>query len=997
MLRKLYEDLSPSQRINTIAMVLIVIGALGHHVPLFFWYIEDAAISFAYSKHLAMGEGLVPFIGGERVEGYSNPAWVFLLAPFSWVFDLHEFVKFLQVIMVIPTVVLTWFSAREVLGRDNHLALLAPATLAASSQFALWSGAGLEMGLMDLLMAAALWRTLVEVRTGEWPWSALLWLGVTLCRPEAILYAAVAGFCAMLFQFHAGRGVLPTLKWLATFFVPFGLYHAWRYDYFAWELPNTYYAKLERRNEFPFLDWNSKAWKYTRNFMFEVGWGFFLPVWVLGIIGHERWRFPTAAVVSLVLGLSIAFGGDQRVLLLVLVAFMLVAFWLGLRHTEEQPPRGLALGGLGVAVALIGASELLRYFGFAPSPIPTWDWVGLAPAYLLLAASVGLAVMSYGTPQWQARLLTWMLCWAAVGFALLAQWDWMKGFRWFAPAVVPGAVLFALGASSLGYALRDLFKGDPEADGPVAPDGFVYGVGSLMVAVCLIPNVVHTVNVARAPDTEPRDVRMRVNYVNQVRNRLHVDERFVDLDVDQGAHLYWSDFEMMDIAGLIEVPLAHHKFERPFLKEHLFKERRPHFIHIHGGWASSSRIPSLPEFRREYVEIPGYVANRKQFHIGNHIRRDILLQDRWPHSGHPPVALDEGVVVHGVKVPSEPAVGGHMHLHIGLSSSQPRKKQKEDDFRVVAFASSSGGDLHTWDLAPGYDWIFPNEWRGEEVFVGRVNLRLPDTLEPGRYDLGLVVFGSDGRVLEVTHPDDLPNGVLMGGSEGHPARFANGELVFGGQLTILSVEDRNAAADEDLRASVAASESGKCDEAAEKWALARWHRPADRAWADAQRRSAVRPLADCLARQADTLSSREDRVAALVAARKLDHWSSEYRQRARPLAEELFQEGLAAFAVQDWEAAYRLFADAVDVDRSRSWARRYAEEARAYRLEIDDASLAKKEAEKEERRVKAKKQRADAEKKRQALLEKRKALEKSPRPTPKPQSPGPKGAASLKD
>src|SRR6266478_8931996 len=41
--------------------------------------IDDAFINFRYSENLASGLGPV-FNPGERVEGYTTPAWVFLLA-----------------------------------------------------------------------------------------------------------------------------------------------------------------------------------------------------------------------------------------------------------------------------------------------------------------------------------------------------------------------------------------------------------------------------------------------------------------------------------------------------------------------------------------------------------------------------------------------------------------------------------------------------------------------------------------------------------------------------------------------------------------------------------------------------------------------------------------------------------------------------------------------------------------------------------------------------
>ncbi|RME26543.1 MAG: hypothetical protein D6798_06495, partial [Deltaproteobacteria bacterium] len=46
------------------------------------FFIEDAGISFAYARNLVHGEGLAPFPGGERVEGYSNFTWTLLVAFF---------------------------------------------------------------------------------------------------------------------------------------------------------------------------------------------------------------------------------------------------------------------------------------------------------------------------------------------------------------------------------------------------------------------------------------------------------------------------------------------------------------------------------------------------------------------------------------------------------------------------------------------------------------------------------------------------------------------------------------------------------------------------------------------------------------------------------------------------------------------------------------------------------------------------------------------------
>ena len=44
-----------------------IVGVIAHQYVFYTWFIEDAAISFAYARNLVIGEGLVTNIGGERV------------------------------------------------------------------------------------------------------------------------------------------------------------------------------------------------------------------------------------------------------------------------------------------------------------------------------------------------------------------------------------------------------------------------------------------------------------------------------------------------------------------------------------------------------------------------------------------------------------------------------------------------------------------------------------------------------------------------------------------------------------------------------------------------------------------------------------------------------------------------------------------------------------------------------------------------------------------
>ena len=146
-------------------------------------------------------------------------------------------------------VMFAYLIAREIIDDDQSDApLIAPFTLAASAQFAFWNAAGLENSLFCFLLAGAIWRTAVEVKTGGFPFAALWYMLLSITRPEAIMYAALGGFWTMVASLSRGRGLRPTLKWLLAFFIPFVGYHTVRYLYFAWPFPNTYYAKLGHRD-----------------------------------------------------------------------------------------------------------------------------------------------------------------------------------------------------------------------------------------------------------------------------------------------------------------------------------------------------------------------------------------------------------------------------------------------------------------------------------------------------------------------------------------------------------------------------------------------------------------------------------------------------------------------------------------------------------------------------------------------------------------------------
>ena len=241
-------SLSDRERIHVHVLTLLSIGYVLHYLVFSAYFIEDAGISYSYAKHLVEGEGLVAYPGGERVEGYSNPTWTLLIAVFyALKIPVWFSAKALGAVLGALTLPLSYLLVRECRpDKEDGVPLLAPFFLAASTTFVVWNASGLENSLFNFLLAGGLLCVLREGRNSSArPFSAVCFVLLAMTRPEGILYAAIAGGFRLIMALRQGPVIRPILAWLAVFWVPFCLYHAWRFSYFGWEWPNTYYAKLD--------------------------------------------------------------------------------------------------------------------------------------------------------------------------------------------------------------------------------------------------------------------------------------------------------------------------------------------------------------------------------------------------------------------------------------------------------------------------------------------------------------------------------------------------------------------------------------------------------------------------------------------------------------------------------------------------------------------------------------------------------------------------------
>jgi len=835
---------------RTDALILLLLASLVllPEILLRHWWVDDSAITFGFARNLANGDGLVPFPGGERVEGYSDPLWMLLLA-LGWLLHLDPFPlsKVLGGLMAAATVPVAWAVARwlPLPTRDPRVLravpLLVAALVATNAQQGIWACAGLENSLFSLLLALGAWRLLVEGERGGMPWSAVAFLGAALTHSEGAMYGSFAFVLAAWSDLRQGRR-LRVVAWAAAFGLPYLAYIAARTAYFALPYPLPYYAKVADTKFSP-LRWTSRCWTYLRKYGLHLGWAVLLPVPLLGVVRARGWRVWVVLAWLAVAGLSL----------------------LPQATTNLNLARVALFSAMGLALPLLALRR------------------GEGPLRLLFT---GMVVM-------------------ALGFAVTTNGDWMSGFRRFSVLAVPLAALYAVGLVELAVRLPGRWLSGRWLRGAVV---------AVLVATPIVWNTVYVVRYAEHPcGMTPMTTRTRIHAFNQVARTLHLDREWVAVDHAMGGHMWYAppDGRTIDWYGLTDVTFALHRPVPGFAADYLLRPPIFDLAHMEKGFRRTKL------FQRLFVHLP----RGKGRTWDNWVRRDLLAAPTWP-GPLTPVSFAEGHALAGYSLPApEVHAGGGLDLELGLS----RDEEHEQPFGVKVILE--GPQTVVLDASPGYDGMFPpKDWRAGEVFHGRYTLSLPKDLPEGRYTLGLALVSAKGVVEPATH---VPEGVTLV-TEG--AAVGPGELRLPTVVIVTSAEEVRAQGEADWQRAVQAAGAGQCEAAEEDWTQALAHDRKDSKWEATLHERAQGPLADCWSARAAQDKDLDAAVAELAHARRWDPRSPSAQRVGSDLADAHWEQAMAAREADKPKRALALFEAIVHADPSRSWARRYAEEARTVLL-----------------------------------------------------------------
>ncbi len=243
---------------STVVLVLSLSVAAFVALSLYFYQftVDDTYISLRYARNLANGYGLVfSTDGSPPVEGYTNFLWVMLETPLLLLhlpteLVLHA-VKVIGIAFGIGVIITTFFLLQLVIS-EVWLSLLGAALFSGVPYLAFWAVGGLETNMYLFFLLLGLYAYLLERRRNQ-PHirSTLCFLLMALTRPEGLFFVGAVAVWELGArrlvphenQSNRANTIAPLMAGLGLFAVLYGAYFLWRYRFYGFLLPNTFYAR----------------------------------------------------------------------------------------------------------------------------------------------------------------------------------------------------------------------------------------------------------------------------------------------------------------------------------------------------------------------------------------------------------------------------------------------------------------------------------------------------------------------------------------------------------------------------------------------------------------------------------------------------------------------------------------------------------------------------------------------------------------------------------
>lgn len=213
---------------------------------------DDVYIAADFARTWAHGEGALWYPGAPRIEGFTSPIWVLILAaihklPWFVPSQLGLYVTAINVALVTLLAKMIWgaIQALPLSGTSENqiptpwLLVLPVLGLFGGLSLCYWLAAGFEIGLVDVIAFAAFAETIRK--NPRWIRIGVL-IGLAFwTRMDAVLYCAAVLPMGAVTLLKGPRG--PLVRGVLVSLFMFAILFATRYAYYGDWFPNTYYLK----------------------------------------------------------------------------------------------------------------------------------------------------------------------------------------------------------------------------------------------------------------------------------------------------------------------------------------------------------------------------------------------------------------------------------------------------------------------------------------------------------------------------------------------------------------------------------------------------------------------------------------------------------------------------------------------------------------------------------------------------------------------------------
>jgi arabinofuranosyltransferase len=205
---------------------------------------DDAFISFRFSWNWAY-HGEIVYNLGEKVEGYTNFLWVALGALILKLGgDLPTWANHLGLLFGTLTLLSLYLFRSRSKSESESESLITIFLLVSSPAYAAWSSGGLETQLFTFCFTLSwlyLLKAIESQSQNQYRLSGILMALSSMTRPEGMVLFVITAFYLGIRWLLNREKIMGFVIAFTLIFIPF---YAWKWHYYGYPFPNTYYVKV---------------------------------------------------------------------------------------------------------------------------------------------------------------------------------------------------------------------------------------------------------------------------------------------------------------------------------------------------------------------------------------------------------------------------------------------------------------------------------------------------------------------------------------------------------------------------------------------------------------------------------------------------------------------------------------------------------------------------------------------------------------------------------